>query len=153
MLVATFETHPVILSNQRSKMKKRTWLSSLKNFVNGTGSRKVRRRYHKSNNLQFDSLEARNLLATVSFDAGTEALTFQSDVGVADIVTVSAPDVDTLQIQVGGGEAISLSGDAVGNSDFVLSQSVNVDDTLQINVGSSIVSDCLLYTSPSPRDS
>ena len=40
--------------------------------------------------ISFQKLETRNLLATVSFDSFTEELTFTGDVGVADIVSISA---------------------------------------------------------------
>ena len=84
-------------------------------------------------------LEARTMLATIGFDSGSGLLTFAADAGVADIVSVSSPQEDILQIQVGNGEAITLEGDAVGNPDFQLSQFVVADDTLQIDVSSSIV--------------
>ncbi|MFK7817356.1 MAG: spondin domain-containing protein, partial [Planctomycetaceae bacterium] len=76
-----------------------------------------------------EHLETRALLSTVSLDAGT--LQFEADTGEADDVTVSSPDANTLRIEVGNGDAISLgSGTATGfslsNSDSVLT--VTLDD-------------------------
>jgi len=94
-------------------MKKMTWVANIKNAIFGTPTRRTRR---KSSNgqLTFKSLETRNMLASVSFDAGAEFLTFQADAGEVDVVSVSSPTADTLQIQVAGGDEIALGGDAVG---------------------------------------
>ena len=118
------------------------WLISLKDAffsLGGRNSRKRRKRTRPLNEQRMELLEARNMLATIGFDAGSGLLTFEADAGVADIVSVSSPSQDVLQIQVGNGESITLAGDAVGNPDFQLSQFVVADDTLQIDISSSIV--------------
>ena len=79
------------------------------------------------------------MLASISFDSGTGFLTFDADGGEADIVSVSSPGVNSLQIQVGNGDSIQLQDDAVGNTDFLLSQNDTVDDTLTINVAGSAI--------------
>ena len=81
------------------------------------------------------------MLASVSFDAGAEFLTFQADAGEVDVVSVSSPTADTLQIQVAGGDEIALGGDAVGNAAFTLSQTSTVNDTLQIDTTSAAISE------------
>jgi Ca2+-binding RTX toxin-like protein len=120
-------------------MKNSTWLSAARIKINGKPSRTKRRRDRVKNELQFETLEAKNLLASVSFDAAAESLTFQADAGEVDIVAVSAPTAGTLQIQVNGGDEIVLAGDAVGNAGFTLSQTSTANDTLQIDVASSAV--------------
>ena len=122
-------------------MKNQTWLNKVYQLLSVKPSRKHRRRSKARTGLQFETLETKNLLASVSFDASAELLTFQADAGQADIVAVSAVSEDTLQIQVGGGDQIVLAGDAVGNADFSLSQTATANDTLQIDVGSSAVSE------------
>ena len=84
------------------------------------------------------------MLATVGFDSGSGLLTFTADAGEADIVAVSSPSQDILQIQLGNDEAIVLQGDAIGNPGFQLSQSAAADDTLQIDVSSSAVQSFLV---------
>lgn len=121
-------------------MKNQNWLSNIIKSMVGLPSRKARRQNQgKQKPLSFESLEPRNLLASVSFDAGAESLVFQADAGQADEVTVSETTGGSLQIQVGNGDSIVLQGDAAGNSDFVLSQTVVADDTLTIDVGSSVI--------------
>jgi len=93
-------------------MKNQTWLNKVHQLITVKPSRKHRRRRKAQSGLQFETLEAKNLLASVSFDASAEVLTFQADAGQVDIVAVSAPTADTLQIQVGGGDQIVLAGDA-----------------------------------------
>ena len=122
-------------------MKKLNWLNDIMRSLFPLAPKQRRRRKSGASSLQFSSLEPKNLLATVSFDAGAEQLTFQADSGVVDTVTVSAASPNTLQIQVGAGEQIALAGDAVGNADFTVSQTASVDDTLLIDVGSSVVSE------------
>lgn len=95
--------------------------------------------HRRPDDLRFEHLEIRNLLATIAFDSATSLLTFNADAGEADVVTVDALDANTLQIQVGGGDAIVLGGDAIGNADFALSQTTTPDDTLQIDVGSTAI--------------
>ncbi len=114
-------------------MKNVTWISNIKKMIIGAPSRRSRRRF-SAGPLRIESLEPRCLLASVSFNAGAELLTFQAEAGEADVVSVSAPSADTLQIQVGGGDEIVLGGDAVGNAGFELSQTTTANDTLQIDV-------------------
>ena len=97
-------------------MKNQTWLTRIHQLFSVKPSRKHRRRRKAKTGFQFETLETRNLLASVSFDAANELLTFQADAGQVDIVAVSAASADTLQIQVGGGDQIVLAGDAVGLS-------------------------------------
>ena len=99
-------------------MKSYQWLSKFSQSTFGKKSRNKRRRIRKRA-LAIESLEPRNLLATVSFDGGV--LDFQADTGQADIVSVSATSDGALQIQVGAGDSILLLDDAIGNPDFVLS--------------------------------
>ena len=94
-----------------------------------------------SADLNYEHLESRELLAVVGFADGSGQLTFTSDLGEADIVDVSSPAADTLQIVVGNGDEIALAGDAVANPDFVLSQTNTLNDTLQINTNSSAVNE------------
>lgn len=122
-------------------MNNYTWLLRIKESLTGKPHEKKRRRTRSPHSLTFEKLEDKNLLATVSFDAGSSLLEFQADAGEADIVTVSAPSADTLQIQVGGGDEIALADDAVGNADFTLSQTVTANDTLQIDVGSTAIAE------------
>lgn len=123
-------------------MKNYNWISKISHTVVGKKNRKFRRRTRRQS-LMFQSLEQRNLLASVSFNAfvsppdvlieGAGPLFFEADPGDSDIVSLSAPAANTLQIQVGGGDSIVLHGDAVGRSEFVLSQSEFPNDTLTIN--------------------
>ena len=85
-------------------MKKYNWISKISQSVVGKKNRNFRRRAGKQS-ITFQSLEQRNLLASVSFDAGF------------------------------------FNGDAAANG---LGLVTFVADDGQ--------SDCLLYTSPSPRD-
>jgi len=71
----------------------------------------------------------------VSFDVVENVipvLSFNADAGEVDVVSVSGPTEDTLQIQVGGGDSIELTGDTADNSAFVLSQSQSANDTLTV---------------------
>jgi len=130
-------------------MKKYNWISKVSQAMVGKKNRNFRRRLRKQS-FTFESLERRNLLASVSFDAdffngaggpaeGLGQLTFVADDGQSDVVSVSSPSVNTLQIQVGGGDSISLQGNAVGNSNFVLSQSQTANDTLSITNVNSLI--------------
>ena len=119
-------------------MKRSNWTQKLQQEIYGkrTGSLRKKR---ANNTLATAVLEPRNLLASISFDAGTGLLSFEADAGQADVVDVSVNSVasDLLQIQVGNGDSITLLGDAAGNADFVLSQSSTADDTLRIDLTSS----------------
>ena len=119
-------------------MKKTKWLSKLNLSENKTSQK---RRKHRKSSFAVESLEPRNLLASVSFDDGAGLLAFEADAGQADVVSVAAPTATSLQIQVGNGDSISLQGDAVGNADFVLSQTVVANDTLTINVANASVNE------------
>ena len=119
-------------------MKKLHWIANIKSSFVCTPSRKHRRRQRRVVST-FESLEARNLLASVSFDTGNGSLSFDSDVGQIDAVTVSAPTATSLQIEVGNGDSISLLDDASGNAAFALSQTSVADDTLTIDLGSTMV--------------
>ena len=123
-------------------MNKRHWFASLQQLFTVKQSRRTRRKY-RSQVLSIEKLEKRNLLAAVSFDAGSGLLSFTADAGQADIVTVSSPAEDVLQIQVGNGDSITLADDADGNTDFTLSQTAVADDTLQIDVSSLVISEFL----------
>ena len=123
-------------------MNKRHWFASLQQLFTVKQSRRTRRKY-RSQVLSIAKLEKRNLLAAVSFDAGSGLLSFTADAGQADIVTVSSPAEDVLQIQVGNGDSITLADDADGNTDFTLSQTAVADDTLQIDVSSLVISEFL----------
>jgi Ca2+-binding RTX toxin-like protein len=121
-------------------MKKIQWISSLRQSLVPSRSRKARRA-NRANGLEITSLEPRNLLASVSFDASSGVVSFEADAGQADVVTVSSPAAETLQIQVGAGDSFVLQGDAAANADFVLSQSTIADDTLTIDLANVTVSD------------
>ena len=114
-------------------MKKIEWISSLRQSIIPSRSRKTRRA-NRSNGLEVTSLEPRNLLASVSFDASAGIVAFTADAGQADVVTVSSPAAETLQIQVGAGDSLLLQDDAIGNADFVLGQTVVANDTLTIDL-------------------
>ena len=120
-------------------MKNLCWISKIKKSISVTPSRGRRRRHRRAIST-FESLEARNLLASVSFNAGDGSLAFVADAGQADVVDVSAPTATSLQIQVGNGDSISLLGDAAGDAAFVLSQTNVANDTLTIDVGNALVS-------------
>ena len=75
------------------------------------------------------TLEARTLLTAVSFQAGVISLA--GDGVENDTITVSSPNSDTLRIEVGNGDSITLGNGATGNISFVLSAS---DTVLEINV-------------------
>ncbi|MFK7770351.1 MAG: calcium-binding protein, partial [Mariniblastus sp.] len=120
-------------------MKNLNWISKVRKSLVGTPSRNLRRR-HRRTVSTFESLEPRNLLASISFDAGVGSLSFVADAGQADAVTVSAPTATSLRIQVGNGDSISLQDDASGNAAFVLSATSVADDTLTIDVASAMVS-------------
>ncbi len=107
----------------------------------GANLDRKRRRQRGGSNLSFEKLEERNLLASVSFDSGASLLEFTADAGEADIVEVSSPATDSLQILVSNGDEIALQGDATGNADFALSTTNTVNDTLTIDVGSVMIND------------
>ncbi|HTK77884.1 MAG TPA: PEP-CTERM sorting domain-containing protein, partial [Gemmataceae bacterium] len=89
----------------------------------------------KSPRLALSRLEDRLPPAVVSYTSSSGALTFTADPGDADVVSVLAPTANQIQIRVGNGDAIVLSGDAVANASFVLSSSIAPDDTLTIATG------------------
>ena len=117
-------------------MKNTRWISNLKQSLVPSTTRKTRRKRRTTNCLAISELEQRNLLAAVSFDAGAGSVSFLADADQTDIVSLSAPTANSLQIQVGAGDSLVLEGNAVGNSAFVLSQNVVADDTLTINLNS-----------------
>ena len=130
-------------------MKNCQWLSKVSQSMFGKKTRNTRRRIRKRA-LAIESLEQRNLLATVSFDAGffdssnggaTGLLSFQADAGEADVVTVTNVTAGPgfFSIQVGAGDSIVLEGDALENADFVISQTVLADDTLTISNTNSLI--------------
>ena len=130
-------------------MKNYNWISKISQSVVGKKNRKFRRRLRKQS-FTFESLEQRNLLASVSFDAdffngaggaaeGLGQVTFVADDGQSDVVSVSSPSANTLQIQVASGDSIALQDDAAGNGNFVLSQSQTANDTLLISNASSLI--------------
>ena len=82
-----------------------------------------------------DVLETRSLLSAVTFQ--TAVVTLTGDGVENDAVTVSSPSADTLRIEVGNGDTITLGAGATGNAAFVLS---NGDSVLEINVGATGVS-------------
>ena len=116
-------------------MKNTQWVSKIIRSLVPAKSRR-RRRINRASGLTIASLEQRNLLASVSFDAGAGLISFTADAGQADIVDVSSPAADTLQIQVGAGDSLVLQGDASENAAFSLSQTTVADDTLTIDLSS-----------------
>src|SRR5436305_6910207 len=70
---------------------------------------------------RLEVLEDRLVPATVTYTTATQLLDFTADAGEADAVTVAAPAVNQVRIQVGNGDAITLAGNAVANPNFVLS--------------------------------
>ena len=89
-----------------------------------------------------ETLEDRRLLAVVSYDAASDALTFTADAGDADDVTIVGDNfANTLQILVGNGDAITLAGDANAGNGFVLSTTVTANDTLTIDAATSPLED------------
>ena len=124
-------------------MKNNTWLTTIDQLICGKPSRKIRRQRRAKNTLQFETLEAKHLLATIGFDDMTQVLTFDSDFGQADTVQVSAPNPVTLQILTAGDE-INLAGMANNNAAFVLSDTAGTNDTLTIDVSSVAISDFIV---------
>ncbi|MDB4778092.1 calcium-binding protein [bacterium] len=123
-------------------MKLRSWISSLTNLIQPYQNVAQKRQHkRKCNGLLIEELEPRNLLATIGFDSGTGLLALTADAGEVDQVIVSSPSADTLQIQVGNGDSITLSGDAASNPNFVLSQAVVANDTLRIDINSVAISE------------
>jgi Ca2+-binding RTX toxin-like protein len=64
------------------------------------------------------ALETRSLLSAVSFQAGVISLA--GDGIENDAITVSSPNADTLRIEVGNGDTITLGDGATGNVSFSL---------------------------------
>ena len=122
-------------------MKNYHWISSFRKSIFRKKTRNLRRRIRKQA-LTIESLESRNLLASLSFNTNPVgdlmfgSVLFVADDGEADIVTVSAPTLDSLQIQVGAGDSIVLDGDAATDPNLTLSQTVVADDTLTIDTSS-----------------
>jgi probable HAF family extracellular repeat protein len=85
--------------------------------------------------LGLSRLEDRLAPAVVSYTTASGALTFTADPGEADVVSVSAQAANQVQIRVGSGDAIALTGDAVANANFVLSSFAAPNDTLTIATG------------------
>jgi VCBS repeat-containing protein len=54
------------------------------------------------------------ILATIDYDAGTDTLTFTADASQADLVTITSPAANQLQIDVGNGDTIVLGAGATG---------------------------------------
>lgn len=125
-------------------MKNKTWIEIVKEQIaQAAPSGKPRHRQSQCpQGFDFTTLESRQLLATVAYTAATEALVFTADVGQADVVSVSSPAQDQLQLQLTG-DSFALSGDAVANGDFVLSQTNTSNDTLTIDLAGSSVSSFL----------
>ena len=119
-------------------MKNYHWISKFRQSIAGTKTRNFRRRIRKQA-LAIESLEQRNLLASVSLSSGTAGgqlfgvVSFVADIEQADIVTLSAPTPDSVQILVGAGDSIVLDSEAATNPNFVLSQTVVANDTLTID--------------------
>jgi len=123
-------------------MKNTRWLTSLyrnNNSNSGSKSKSTRKRRASTSKLEIVKLEARQLLASVAFDAGSSLLTFTADAGEADTVLVSSSTPQQLEIQVAIGDEFALEGDAVGNPDFNIVSSA-AGDVLEINLGGSPVS-------------
>ena len=74
-------------------------------------------------------LETRSLLSAVTFQAGVITLT--GDGVENDVITVTSPNADTLRIEVGNADTITLGDGASGNVNFVSSAG---DTVLEINV-------------------
>ena len=140
----------------------------------------------KSSSLSFTTLEDRNMLATIVFDAGAGEVTifgttgndsvFVNNVG-SNGISVSASGAQTQQFDITNVNEITFFGGA-GDDLFENNTSVNSFfgaqdgndtfrggsgndtvfggagvDNLQGNGGDDLLQGCLLYTSPSPRDS
>ncbi len=129
-------------------MRKLHWLNSIKNSFVRPVSRSFKRQSRRDDSAgasySFEKLEDRNLLAGISFISALGLLAVEADAGDADIIDVSSPTADSLRIQVGNGDAITLADDAVANGDFVLSQTVVANDTLVIDTSSSTVNQLLV---------
>ena len=119
----TIKEHPVLRSSLARLAKQ---VPGLKLPKSGTTTRRKKRSAQTG---PAEAVESRMMLSAVSFDAGT--LTFDAAADVLDEVDVSAPDANSLVIEVGGGDTIQLNGAAAGNANFVLS---NGDTVLTVNV-------------------
>lgn len=72
------------------------------------------RRTHKRRSYRplFEQFEDRRMMAIINYNAATNLLSFTADAGDADNVTVTSPAANRVRIVVGGGDTISLTGDA-----------------------------------------
>ncbi len=75
------------------------------------------------------ALESRALLAAVTFQSGIITLT--GDAAENDQLVISSPDADTLRIEVGNADTLTLGDGATGNGSFVLSSGNTV---LEVNI-------------------
>ncbi len=138
--VQKFNTSPAYYLKELA-MKNKNWIY---NIAHKLGFKKKPRRKNKTENrkrnaLGFESLEAKSMLTAVGFSSELGLLQLTADAGEANVVEVSNPSADSLQILVGNGDEITLQDDADLNADFVLSTTNTVNDTLTIDVGSSII--------------
>ena len=128
----------------RRALKNYHWISKFRRSIVGTKTRNFRRRIRRQA-LTIESLEQRNLLASISLTSSTfgeqtfGSVSFVADDGQADIVTLSAPTPDSVQILVGAGDSIVLGEEAATNPNLVLSQTVVANDTLTIDTSNFLV--------------
>ena len=123
----------------RRTLKNVHWISKFRQSIVGTKTRNLRRRIRKQA-LTIESLEQRNLLASISLELTPTdpqrffgIVTFVADDDQTDIVTLSAPTSDSIQILVGEGDSFVLDDEAATTTNFVLSQTVVPNDTLTID--------------------
>jgi len=104
-------------------------------FSSLTQPKKSKRRRSSNKFHTFSQLEARQLLASVSFDTVGfgDHLQFTADSGMADTVSVETTETGALQFRVGNGDSISVSGNVASNPAIQLSSFATNNDTLTID--------------------
>ena len=133
--VQKFNTSPAYYLKELA-MKNKNWIY---NIAHKLGFKKKPRRKNKTENrkrnaLGFESLEAKSMLTAVGFSSELGLLQLTADAGEANVVEVSNPSADSLQILVGNGDEITLQDDADLNADFVLSTTNTVNDLSLIHI-------------------
>ncbi|MEZ6125490.1 MAG: Calx-beta domain-containing protein [Planctomycetaceae bacterium] len=117
------------------------WLLFVKSRLNSVNARKTRRHMRRRESAT-EVLENRALLSAVSFDSLTSQLSLTSGVGEIDDLAISSSGSIISITNNASPNSLVLSGDAIGNSAFTLSN-VGGQDVVQIDtslLGSTIQS-------------